>query len=449
MTALPQPQIPAVTLQDPFNTPERPAVGSLFRTGAAAIALCLGGFGAWAVLAPLSSAAMAPGIVRVESERKTVQHLEGGIIAELLVREGDRVSAGQVLVRLDDLEAKALHELLRAQQAALAAQQARLIAERDGHASVAFPEFLLARKSDGKVAEIIRGQERIFASGREALQGEIDVLHQRIAQLGAQIDAFKAQWTAGIDQLALINEEVASVRALVEKGLERKPRLLALERNAAYLSGEQGEYNGRIAEAREAIAGAQMEILNTRRTRVEKAALELREVETQLAQVEERLAEASVKLGRRDVIAPQGGTVLNLRYHTLGGVVPPGNDILDIVPRDERLVVEARVNPTDIDVVHDGLPAKLILSAFKSRTTPHIDGRVIQVSADALHDERTDQTYYLARVEADVTQLAALDGVRLTPGMPVETIIHTGDHTFWTYIIQPLTDSFRRAFREQ
>jgi HlyD family type I secretion membrane fusion protein len=440
---------PEGQVSNPFGIPDRPAVAPLWRTGIVAIMVCLGGFGAWATLAPLSSAAMAPGIVRVETERKTVQHLEGGIIAELLVREGQHVTAGQVLVRLDDLEARALYDLLKAQQSALTAQQSRLIAERDGSTDIAFPEFLLERMSNGKVAEIVRGQERIFASGREALQGEIDVLHQRIAQLNAQIEAFQAQLTAGVDQLTLINDEVTSVRALVKKGLERKPRLLSLERNAAYLTGEQGEYAGRIAEAKEAIAGAQMEILNARRTRVEKAALELREVETQLAQVEERLAEASVKLGRRDVMAPQGGTVLNLHYHTLGGVVPPGNDILDIVPRDDKLVVEARVKPTDIDVVHDGLTAKLMLSAFKSRTTPHIDGRVAQVSADALHDERTGETYYLARIEADAGQMARLDGIRLTPGMPVETIIHTGDHTFWTYLVQPLTDSFRRAFREQ
>lgn len=434
---------------DPFDTPDRPAVGPLFRTGATAIVLCLGGFGAWAGLAPLSSAAMAPGIVRVETERKTVQHLEGGIIAGLLVREGDHVAAGQVLLRLDDLEAKALYDLLKAQQSALAAQQARLVAERDGHDDIPFPEFLREGMSSGKVGEIVRGQQRIFASGREALQGETDVLHQRIAQLNAQIEAFNAQVKAGIDQLALIDEEVASVKVLVEKGLERKPRLLALERNAAYLAGQQGDYAGRIAQSKETIAGARMEILNARRTRVEMAALELREVETQLAQVEERLAEAGVKLGRREVLAPQAGTVLDLRYHTLGGVVPPGKEILDIVPSDERLMVEARLSPTDIDVVHGGLTAKLVLSAFKSRTTPHIDGRVVQVSADVRHDERTGEPYYMARVEADAQQLADLEGIRLTPGMPVETIIHTGDHTFWTYLVQPLTDSFRRAFREQ
>jgi HlyD family type I secretion membrane fusion protein len=449
MSALSPSLDPAGEPSNPFDIPDRPASGPLWRTGVVAMVVCLGGFDTWATLAPLSSAAIAPGIVRVETERKTVQHLEGGIIAELLVRAGDHVTAGQVLLRLDDLDAKALHELLKAQQTALVAQQARLIAERDGRAVIAFPELLLKQMSNRKVAEIVGGQESIFASGREALQGEIDVLHQRIAQLNAQIEAFKAQWAAGIDQLALINEEVTSVKTLVEKGLERKPRLLALERNAAYLAGQQGEYAGRMAEAKEAIAGAHMEILNARRTRVERTALELREVETQLAQVEERLAEASVKLGRRDVPAPQSGTILNLRYHTLGGVIPPGNDILDIVPRDERLVVEARVNPTDIDVVHDGLSAKLVLSAFKSRTTPHIDGRVAQISADALHDERTGETYYLARVEADADQLANLDGIKLTPGMPVETIIHTGDHTFLTYLVQPLTDSFRRAFREQ
>jgi HlyD family type I secretion membrane fusion protein len=436
-------------LQNSFEVPDRPPIGRLFGTGTAAIALCLGTFGVWSVAAPLASAAMAPGFVRVESERKTVQHLEGGIIAELLVREGERVTAGQPLVRLDDLEARALHDLLRAQQIALVAQQTRLAAERDGLSELNFPEELVSQMSSAKVAEVVRGQQRIFVSGREALQGEIDVINQRIAQQNALINAYKAQWEAGVDQLALIDEEVASVKALVEKGLERRPRLLSLQRNLAYLAGQQGEYSGRIAEAKESIAGGRMEILNARRNRIEKAALELREVETQLAQVNERQAEASVKLGRRDVTAPQSGTVLHLRYHTVGGVVPPGSEIMDIVPADEKLVIEARLNPNDIDVVHDGMPAKLVLTAYKSRTTPHIDGVVTQVSADALHDERTGQAYYLATVEADAHQLKLLEHVKLSPGMPVEAIINTGDRTFWDYLVQPLKDSFSHAFREQ
>jgi HlyD family type I secretion membrane fusion protein len=440
--------LPDASSPDVAHLPERPPVGPAFRSGLLAVAVFVGGFGSWAALAPLSSAAVAPGTIIVETVKKKVQHLEGGIIAELLVREGDSVTAGQVLVRLDDLEAKALRDLLQAQQTALKAQQARLAAERDNLDALVFPEELETKRGDRKVAEVLIGQERIFASSRDALRGEVDVLGQRIAQLHAQIDASDAQRAAGFLQSSLIAEEAAAVRAMVDKGLERKPRLLALERNAAYLAGEQGEHAGRIAEARESIAGAQLEILNARRNRVEKAALELREVETQLAQVEERLAEASAKLSRRDVVAPQDGTVLDLRYHTVGGVVPPGGDIMDIVPVNERLIVEARLSPIDIDIVHAGLPAKIMLSAYKGRTTPQINGRVLQVSADALMDEQTRQSYFLARIEVDAGELGKLEHVQLSPGMPAETFIETGAHTFLEYLMQPLTDSFRRAFRE-
>lgn len=424
--------------------PDRPPVRGTVLAGVAALALGFGGFGAWAARAPLAGAAIAPGVVAVDTSRKTIQHLEGGIIAELPVREGDRVEAGQVLVRLDDLEARALHGLLQGEYFALRAQEVRLEAERDGRAELFFPAGL-----DRAPAEILAGQRRIFESGREALAGRIDVLGRRIAQLEAQIAALDAQLAAGRDQLALVAEEVAGVRAMVEKGLERKPRLLALERQAASLAGQQGEYANRIAQAREAIAEAEMEILNARRSQVEKAALELRETGMRRAEVEERLATATVALGRREVVAPQSGIVLNLRYHTLGGVVPPGGEILDLVPEGDPLVVEARIAPTDIDVVHPGLPARIALSAYKSRTTPHLDGRVLRVSADALADERTGQPFFRAEIEVDARQVAMLEAIRLRPGMPVEAFIETGERTLLDYLVQPLADSFRRAFREQ
>lgn len=424
--------------------PDRPPVRGTILAGVAALALGFGGFGAWAARAPLAGAAIAPGVIAVDGSRKTVQHLEGGIIAELPVREGDRVAAGQVLVRLDDLEARALHGLLEGEYVALRAQEARLEAERDGKEPVVFPAEL-----DRAPAEILAGQRRIFESGREALSGRIDVLGRRIAQLEAQIAALEAQRAAGRNQLALIAEEVGGVRTLVEKGLERRPRLLALERHAAALNGQQGDYANRIAQAREAIAETELGILNARRERVEKAAVELREVQVRRAEVQERLATAAVALGRRDVVAPRAGVVLNLRYHTLGGVVPPGGEILDLVPEDDPLVVEARISPTDIDTVHSGQQARVALSAYKSRTTPYLDGRVLRVSADALVDERTGQRFFRAEIEVDADQVAALDAVRLMPGMPVETFIETGERTLLDYLVQPFTDSFRRAFREQ
>ena len=429
------------------NVPERPPVGRVVLGGLLVLGVGIGAFGFWAAKAPLASAAVAPGVVAVHTNRKIVQHLEGGIIAGLLVREGDRVKAGQILVQLDDLDAKSLHTLLEGEYLALRAQEIRLEAERDG-AELVFPAELHDRRHRPEVAEILAGQERIFVTGREALSGQVDVLRQRIAQLRAQIAALEAQLGSGEEQLELIREEAAGVRQLVNKGLEKKPRLLALERNTAYLKGQQGDYSNRRAQAREAIAETELEILNARRTRVEKAALELREVQTRRAEIHERLAEASVRLTRREVVAPQAGTVLNLRYHTLGGVVPPGGEILDLVPEDDQLIIEAQVSPADIDTVHAGLKAKVALSAYKSRITPQLDGKVLQVSADALTDERTGLTYFAARIEVDRELLEKLDGVQLAPGMPAETFIETGRRTMLDYLIQPLTDSFRRAFRE-
>jgi HlyD family type I secretion membrane fusion protein len=435
---------------DEFSSvPEKPPVRRAVLAGVALMAVGVGGFSAWATIAPLSSAAISPGIIRVDSNRKTVQHLEGGIIAELLVREGDRVVAGQVMLRLDDLVSRSLRGMLEGQYLALRAQETRLIAERDGLNLLTFPPELEGTRGRAEVVEILAGQERIFDSGRALVAGQVDVLRQRIAQLQAQIDALEAQLAAGEEQMALIREEVASVEELVAKGLERKPRLLALERNVAYLTGVQGDFRGRIAQAREAIAEAELQILNLQRARVDKAAAELRDVQTRRAEIQERYRAADVHLVRREVLAPQAGRVLKLRYFAPGGVIPPGGEILDIVPEDDRLIVEARVSPTDIDVVHEGLSARVVLPAYKSRVTPQVKGEVTRVSADVLADERSGEPYYLARIEIDELELARIDRVRLYPGMPAEAFIVTGERTVLEYLIQPVTESFRRAFREE
>lgn len=430
------------------DVPDRPSIRGSVMAGLAIIIGGLGGFTIWASSVPISSAAVAPATVAVDSNRKVVQHLEGGAIAELLVREGDHVAAGQVLMRLDDLEARALHDLLESQYVALAAQEARLSAVREGLDALSFPDSLQRLRERPEMGELLSAQERIFASAREALDGQIEVLNQRIAQSEASIAAFEAQREAGSEQLALIEQELTDVRGLVKQGLARKPRQLALEREAARLKGLQGDYQNRMAQARETIAQTRLEILNLRQARVEQANTELGDVEARRAQTGERLAEARAKLGRRDLAAPESGTVLNLRYHTLGGVVAPGGEILDLVPDDDRLIVEAKIRPTDIDVVSAGLPAQVALTAYKSRTTPRLDGRVTQVSADALQDERTGQYHFNARIEIDQAELERVEGVELSPGMPVEAFINTGERTLAAYLMQPLADSFHRAFRE-
>lgn len=433
---------------EPWAVPERPPVGPLLLAGLLALAIGIGGFGLWAANAPLSSAAVARGVITVDGNRKVVQHLEGGSIAELRVREGDRVRAGQLLMRLDDLEAKALHDVLEGQHMALAAQEARLQAERESLDALVFPAVLEAHRHRRDVAEILDREARIFESGRDALRGQVEVLGQRIAQLLAQIAALHAQITAGEEQLAFLDEEVADVGTLFAKGLERKPRLLALKRTHAFIKGQQGEYASRIAEAKATIAETEFQILNVVRDRVERAAIELGEVSMKRAQVEERLAEARVKLGRRQVVTPIDGTVLRLRYNTVGGVVEPAKEILEIVPDDDVLVAEARISPNDIDVVHVGLDARVVLSAYKRRNTPQLDGKVLQVSPDVILDEQSNEGYFVARIGIDGGELAKLEDVHLSPGMPVEVFIRTGERSTLDYLLQPVADSLRRAFRE-
>jgi HlyD family secretion protein len=427
----------------------RPRTGGLIVSGVAVILLFFGGLGSWAALAPLASAAIAPGTVTVDSNRKTVQHLDGGIIAELRVRNGDRVRAGQVLLRLQDVESRAAYDLLKGQRLALLARQARLVAERDGRAEMAVPAELAQARSEPQAEEILDGQRRILVSRNQVIAGQGAVLEQRIRQYEAEIASLDAQAESGKLQLRLIGEERQGIAQLVRKGLEKKSRLLALEREAARLTGMQGDYQGRITRARQGIAETRMEMLSLQQQRDAETVAELREVEDALAKLSEEMRMAEARLGRTEILAPQDGLVLDLRYFTTGGVIEPGAPILDIVPDGENLVVEAQLDPSNIDEVRAGLSAQVRLTAFKQRTTPTLPGVVTQVSADALTDQRSGKSYYSARVEIASAELAQLRGVALYPGMPVEVMIATGERTALDYLMSPVADSFAHAFREQ
>ena len=414
------------------------------------VTLCFfGGFGAWAALAPLASAAVAPGSVTVDSHRKTVQHLEGGIIAELLVRNGDRVKAGQILLRLEDVEARSAFDLLKSQSYALRAQEARLIAEREGQSAPAFHAELLAAAADPEVAEILAGQRQILATRTQVLIGQTAVIDQRIGQYEAEIESLKAQIASGEVQLRFISEELEGVGELYDKGLEKKSRLLSLKREAARLKGLQGDYEGRITRAEQGIAEARMEALSLKEQRNAEVVSDLRDVQIELAEVTERMRAAESRLQRTEILAPQDGLVVDLRYFTTGGVIEPGAPILDIVPEDESLVVDAQLDPTNIDEVRAGMTAEVRLVSFKQRVTPTVAGSVKYISADALVDERTNRTYYSARIELSRSDLDRLGAVRLHPGMPVEVMIATSERTALDYFLSPISESFSRAFREQ
>lgn len=429
--------------------PPRPPTRFATVFGVAALALFLGGFGAWSALAPLSEAAAGPGVIKAEGNRRTVQHLEGGIVREILVRDGDRVRQGDVLMRLDDIQAGAQLQALDAQRLFLMAQDARLSAELAGAAAIAWPEELLARRGDARVADAIAGQTALFVARRTAFESTQQVLATRIDQLRAANESARSQLASQERQMALIQEEMRGVAELLRLGLERRPRLLALQRAEASLIGNRDDIIGQIQRNEASIAENRAQLKAQEDSRLSELNRERREVRDRLAEVEERWRQARDVAARRDILAPVSGTVINQRFFTIGGVVRPGDSILDIVPNDDRLVAEVQISPTDIDVVHPGLLAEVRLPAFKQRLVPFLHGKVIFVSADAIFDERTRTSHYRAHVAIDEDQLARLKGVELTPGMPVEVMILVGERTLWQYITQPLRDSFARAFREQ
>ncbi len=407
----------------------------------------LGGFGAWAALAPLKGALVVPGVVKVAGERKTVQHLEGGIIDKIHVQDGETVKAGQLLISLDETRASTSLQLLRGQYYTLAARQARLLTERDGLPKMVFPAEL-DTDNDPELQKIFAGEEGLFQTRRKALIGQIEIQRQRIGQFEEEIKGLVAQKQSNAKQLALINEELSAVKKIYEQGIYEKPKYLALQRNAAKLEGEVGDLAAQIARVNQQIAETQLRIIDLQNQRLAEVNKDLREVQSSLLDNAERRRQAMDVLARVDIRAPYAGTVVGLRFHTEKGVIPAGAAILDIVPGDDKLIIESRINTLDIDTVQPGLPAEIHLVVYNQRTTPSVDGEVLQVSADRLTDEKNNP-YYQALVKVDPASLQALHDVKLYPGMPVEVYIITGERTLLQYVMKPITDSFQRALREK
>lgn len=444
-------RLPSLNLAPPMPMPQgdaAPRTRGTMLFGIAAIAIFFGSFVAWSALAPLSEAAIAPGLIKVEGTRRTIQHLEGGIVREIPVRDGDRVRAGQVLMRLDDVRAGTDLETLRSQRWALMAQDARLAAELTDATAVTFPEDL-RNAAEPRAQDAIAGQTAVFEARRAALISQVAVQEARIGQQDAITAGATGQLRAQRAQLALIRQEEEMTRTLVQQGLQRLPTLLALQRSAAALLGQGEDLQAQLDRARESIAEARSTIASIVGQRRQEVAAERREVRVRLGEVEERLRAAQDVAVRRDIVAPEDGTVLNLRIFTVGAVVRPGDPVMDLVPTQDRLVAEVNVQPFDIDVVHVGLQAEIRLPAFKQRLVPYLHGHVTFVAQDVTMDDRTRATYYRAHILIDQDQLARMEGVQLVPGMPVEAMIQIGERSFLRYITQPIRDSFTRAFREQ
>lgn len=430
--------------------PLRRSVRGPARLGVSIIAVFVAGATGWASIAPIASGAIAPGIIGPDGSRRTLQHLEGGIIHDIRARDGDEVAAGQILVVLEETQAVAAHEVLSRQARMLEATQARLVAEQVGSDAILFSNSLLERAaSDPETRNVVEGQKALFAKRGDTLRAQLGVLDDRDRQYFEQIGALTAQLESARSQSALIEEELGAKSQLVKQGLVVKPELLRLQRAQVALEGDAGRLSGSIAEVRQRIGETQTQRLAMTAQRAEDVSLELERVRTELAVVSERLGASRDILSRTELVAPIAGKVVNSRFKTKGGVIRSGEPILDIVPTGERLLIDARVAPADIDVVSIGLSAVVHLTAYSSRGLPRIQGTVRDVSADRIVDPNTGQPYFLARVEVLKEDLDALgDEYVLVPGMPADVMIVTGERTLMGYLLEPFMSAFRRGLRE-
>lgn len=413
------------------------------------VALLIGGLGAWSVMTTLAGAIIAPGHIEVSQKRQVVQHPDGGVVAEILVKEGASVAAGVVLIRLDGSQLRSELAIVENQLHELAARRARLEAERDGAQSVAFPEMLLAaaaQRSD--VADMMDGQAGLFATYQQTLAQATEQRQERIAQIESQIAGLDAQRDAIDAQIALLDVERATQRDLLEKGLTQATRVSSIERDLAELKGRAGELTAGRAEAAGRITEIEIEISSLVTQQREEAEAELRDVVARQLELAERQRALSERISRLEVKAPVAGIVLGLQVTTVQSVVRPADILMFVVPQDRPLLVAARVPVTHVDEVRVGQNVRLVFSSLPSRTTPELVGTVALVSADALSDERSGMSYYRVEVEIDLAELQDLAGVDVVPGMPVDAFIRTADRTPLSYLLKPFTDYFREAFRE-
>ena len=404
--------------------------------------------GSWSALAKISSAAIALGEMSVVSNRKTIQHLEGGIVEHIHVQEGSRVEEGQILIQLSTTQPQANLDQLQARYLAVSAREARLLAERDLKDEISFPLFLLEQKDDLETAEVISGETNIFLARKESLNSHRAILRQRIAQFKEEIEGLSGEVAAADKQLELLADEIGSMQGLVDKKVLSKQRLLELKREEADVHGEQNRDQALIARARQNIAEQELQILELDSERSNEVVAELRDLQTLLYELQEKINAAKDVLARTDIVSPMAGTVVNLQIHTKGGVIGSREPLLDIVPAEDKLIVNAQVLPKDIDVVREGLEARVRLLAFNQRDMLPLMGSVTLVSADRFVDDRTGLTYYLTKVELTENEVEGENLPEIYPGMQVEVMIVTGQRTALSYLLEPLTRSIRRAFRE-
>jgi HlyD family secretion protein len=409
----------------------------------------IGGLGGWAVVTELSGAVVAPGSIVVDSHVKKVQHPTGGVVGEIRVRDGDRVRAGDLVIRLDETVARANLAMVSKSLDELAARQSRLEAERDGLAQITIPSGLKGRINEPDLASIVQGESHLFETRREARAGQKAQLKERIAQLQEQIDGTSLQASAKADEIQLIQDELTGVEQLWRKNLVPISRVTALKREETRLRGERGQLISNIAQARGRISETALQIIQVDQDLRSEVSKELREVQAKIAELVERKIAAEDQLKRIDIRAPQDGLVHQSVVHTVGGVINAGEPLMLIVPETDELSIEVKISPQDIDQLQPGLDTVLRLSAFSQRTTPELKGRVSLIAADLVTDQRSGQQYYPVRVAFAEGERERLGALKLVPGMPVEGLIQTGYRTVFSYLTKPVTDNMMKAFREE
>lgn len=417
--------------------------------GLVAIGIVFAFFGGFGAKAPLDSAAIAPGQVATESSTKPIQHLEGGIVREILVKESDAVSEGQVLFRLEPTQARANSGIVRKQIDADLALEARLIAERDLADTLTFPKALLARRSFPDTAAAIDDQERRFKERKTTLDNDTKILKSRLDQTSQELGGLERQRAALRDQIENIAGDIESFTVLLKKGLYTKSKLNALKREQLRLEGQLGAVEGEIARNEKIVEETDFQIRQAEQKYVDDAAKELPEVRARLTQAQERLSVAEDVMSRIEVKAPQNGIVQGIKVHAAGAVVRPGDSLAELVPIGDKLVMAARVSPLDIDSVAPKQKAEIRFPAFSTRRIPTILGKVETIAADAMLDEYTKEPYYLARVVVDTSTLPSDVHERLIPGMPADVLITTGERTLLQYLVGPISDLFAKSMREQ
>ncbi len=417
--------------------------------GVVVVVLLAGGLGGWASTAEISGALIAPGSIVVDSNVKKVQHPTGGVVGEVRVRDGDRVKAGDILIRLDETVTRANLAIVTKGLTELYARKARLAAERDSAETVPVPKELADRIDDPDVQDELSSERKLFELRRTARLGQKDQLQQRVQQLREQITGLTAQQDAKSKEMSLIQQELQGVRDLWAKNLVQFSRLTSLEREDARLQGERGQLVAAAAEAKGKIVETELQILQIDQEFSSDVAKDLRETDNKIGEYVERKVTAEDQLKRTDIRAPQDGVVFQSTANTVGGVITAGDPIMYIVPELDTLLVEAKVDPKDIDQVQLGQRVVLRFSAFNTRTTPELNATVVRIAADTNTDQRTGQSFYLVRISMTADEIKRLGDVKLTPGMPVEAFIQTGERTMLSYLVKPLHDQLMRAFREK